>query len=699
MLLAATLIHLLAMPRYGHRQMPNPTETRDKWSDEVTRGHTLFQALHDAVKKGQVGEAANWLLDWKDYVARDEKTQKQFDIAHALVWCADRASRQPDFYCSNTDRVSFDPDCGALPRFVEACKVWAQVCIRTFLDAPSRRVELPVAKWDETKGEAGGSLNTLVLEVLEGGEGQTVHHPVDVFVSDFDALGQGFLPAMRDAWKAAIQTFRDFRSTGRWRLLEGWHQDPRKREKLSPVTGAQGRSASGQAARGWWFALRGEKPDERIVTIAMVNEKNVQWLEGVDDQGVRAKAKVIAADAQRSFDTIVAVSDSNVGTAEQVLRETGSGKWIRVRQVRCLTDLVAVQSLAAERVQLHRQHLKFLKKYHSRKVDVWDKDFHWQSMDRVIEMCYAPNLWEPHTGGGEVGWEPQDVFLSVAGDFPNAPRLERNYQQWRERVGKNRLDKDGTKFVLVNHPTSMTDEHNVRLAVKKTKWSWGQAARSAIEDRENGRELLFSLADPQYQRGRKPRIDLAASEFSHSFCLHGIVITSDDKVLSVQRPASDRTDYHANAWAFSFEEQLAAEDFSGAESEDEVFVCWLRRAVRQEVLGEKGMGAYFREYKTKVLSVAIEEEIFNPFLVALIRVDCPSSELAAILPTAPDRFELQNFKFFSVKPLSDDLINIFRSGKHMDGNSLHPTARYRLYLALRALLPSDEFDDFVRRCS
>ena len=74
-------------------------------------------------------------------------------------------------------------------------------------------------------------------------------------------------------------------------------------------------------------------------------------------------------------------------------------------------------------------------------------------------------------------------------------------------------------------------------------------------------------------------------------------------------------------------------------------------------------------------------------LVAYIPVDCDSKTLKRILPSAPDRAEWLQYDFISLEPPFDVLINVFKSGKHVDVNRLHPTSRYRIYLALAVLLP------------
>jgi len=316
----------------------------------------------------------------------------------------------------------------------------------------------------------------------------------------------------------------------------------------------------------------------------------------------------------------------------------------------------------------------------------WQINQHWLSFDRIVEIAKAPNLLEPQSTESKAGWEPNDCILSDIGEFHNAPRLESNYIAWCKQIDQKKLEKDGTKYVLVNHPDSETDEHFVRLQLQRTKWSRVQAFLHSTNSPYKERNVLFQAADPKWSGSGKPKIDLTVSEAPHSLCMHGVVITKDRKILALQRPGPNRTDYHPYAWSFSFEEQLSIDDFNTQKSRVDVSE-WLHRGVRQEVLGNKEVDKYFNVDKARVLAIAIEEEIFNPFLVAYIPVECESYELVKFLPHAPDHIEWLQYDFYSVDPPFDNLANVFKTNKHIDGNSLHPTSRYRLYLALSVILP------------
>jgi predicted S18 family serine protease len=160
-----------------------------------------------------------------------------------------------------------------------------------------------------------GVLATLVLDVVEPGGGQVFQHPKEAVRTYPQA---DFEQSMQDAWTAA----KELAQKGGAQVLF----DARWRLQLNeePVLEVSGRSASGAAARGWWFALTGKVPDEGVIALAQVRADGL--LEGVD--GVPAKVKAIAGDGR--FDTIVVASDENHREAETALRECGKAGVIRV---------------------------------------------------------------------------------------------------------------------------------------------------------------------------------------------------------------------------------------------------------------------------------------------------------------------------------------------------------------------------------
>ena len=204
-------------------------------------------------------------------------------------------------------------------------RAWAWDVTRAFLGTKRSVIsacQVTVAGIDDK-----GVLAALLLEVLEPGSGEVFHAPEDVFLTCANA---DFLTSMQKAWDGAWPSAPTQEGTkriwnGRWRLLQG------KEPGSQPVEVANGGSASGAAARGWWHALRQQVPDDRVIVIAQVDtvdNEGVLWLKGVDDAGVFVKTQAIAQD--RQFDTIVVASEDN---KEAALKALGEATHICVRNL------------------------------------------------------------------------------------------------------------------------------------------------------------------------------------------------------------------------------------------------------------------------------------------------------------------------------------------------------------------------------
>jgi hypothetical protein len=185
-------------------------------------------------------------------------------------------------------------------------------------------------------------VDTLVVEVLEPGTGEAFHYPDDVFHTNLHGT---FAGSMQHAFTAACQLTNRAGADGRWRLLQRPHSQP--------VDVAQGESASGAAARGWWYALTHKVPDAEIVALAEVDGRG--RLRGVS--GVPAKTRCIAADGR--MDTLVVATAQGKDEAEAALRESGQTPVVSVVQLDTATleRLVQVRSVQAQEAMRYLSQL------------------------------------------------------------------------------------------------------------------------------------------------------------------------------------------------------------------------------------------------------------------------------------------------------------------------------------------------------
>lgn len=291
---------------------------RDKHWKSLT--DDLFSYLQDALAKGAPPDFDALRRDletWKPFIAFDDEGQGlyQWHAAHRLLWCAERATSISSPNWDQIDRLF--KALADTPELIKGQEGWALDCIRVLrnVHAPVRSLRMPIALSDELL-QSKGSLATLIVETLQPGGGQVFHHPGDALTT---YPRDDFIDSMQDAWEAAkaLAGKEDDAFDGRWRLLL----------KDQPIEEIRGRSAGGAATLGWYHALRGTVPDERVIVLAEVNRNGE--LTGVD--GVPAKVRAIAADGR--FDKIAVASDENRREAEDTLGREGKESLIRVKNL------------------------------------------------------------------------------------------------------------------------------------------------------------------------------------------------------------------------------------------------------------------------------------------------------------------------------------------------------------------------------
>jgi len=289
---------------------------------KITTGVNLYKALREAVRTQSFENAMELVKRWEPF-ARHSNCQSKWEKVETMVWCAGKVIKDEfegiirDMWAEETQ----------LPNYFSRNRDWGIGCIRSLSpDTPLRRgaVYVPVSGWKA--GDKSGFLCTLKLEVLEQGTQKVFHHPRSVFSTH---PNKDFVLSMKDAWEGAktlaAKQGLDVQCDGRWSLLQGWNQDSRLSETLPLAAEANNRSASGAAAWGWWFALSGKIPDNRVIVIAQVDPRKPEHLTGVHDDGVLEKTKAIVEGG--AFDTIVVASRSN---KEQVREAMGGSNHIRV---------------------------------------------------------------------------------------------------------------------------------------------------------------------------------------------------------------------------------------------------------------------------------------------------------------------------------------------------------------------------------
>jgi hypothetical protein len=306
----------------------NWMERAAAWKSLTDRLFTSLRGDMAAQRAFNIAQLRRELETWEPFIKfSDEQREKrldQWETARCLLVCTKLAINLP----RELNSTELDPVVCALdvtPEFIKSREGWAFDCVSILYEArglrqlrpPTRSLHVPLALSDELLQDKG-SLATIVLDVLQPGAGRVFHHPA--YSSLISYADPDFEESMQDAWDAAKDRLRKDGVNvplcdGRWRLVL----------EERPVPAIRGRSASGAAAWGWWFALQERKvPDKEIIVLAEINKDGDLKEVG----GLFAKTNAIAEDGR--FDTIVVASEKNRLEAEKTLRKLGRLGPIRV---------------------------------------------------------------------------------------------------------------------------------------------------------------------------------------------------------------------------------------------------------------------------------------------------------------------------------------------------------------------------------
>lgn len=324
---------------------------------------------------------------------------------------------------------------------------------------------------------------------------------------------------------------------------------------------------------------------------------------------------------------------------------------------------------------------------------------HYLVVGQAIETVPHPQL-NSRASLECLGWDPADVTLVDQQTRFDADVLIRLGCKVEDREQDN-----GAKFCLVDSSYVTTDgaERKLSLYTQRTDYLTHMSVLPHIKNNPTVRAEFGSL-------------DPAVNRIPHSLCLHYMVRFSNGDVLCMRRARG--TDFHANRWSFSGEEQLSGKDFDTATP----CLSFFRRTFCEEVLGlredtpldERWCAALEYVEAMRLWSVFVEEEIHNFTLLGLFQLKCDPEEFRKIhesLVNAGKGTKDNEGKFHVVR--HPEFLKLLVAGEcnatpffgkdQMDvkvkSGDLHPTSRYRLFRLLRAVrrapLDQDYYDTIV----
>jgi len=256
------------------------------------------------------------------------------------------------------------------------------------------------------------------------------------------------------------------------------------------------------------------------------------------------------------------------------------------------------------------------------------------------------------------GWSSNQVKIlhdSRRYVLPEQYRKEYRIYLKKHSIGK-RLHDDEIKIMLKKVPTSFSDSPTLVLETQETLYSQVLFWRDNIAISPDERSRYIRNTTEKHQ-----------IDFPHSFCMHLILVTKDDKVLITKR--SPDVAYFPETWSCSVEEQLKLQDIEGG---DNFMQKWFERVLREEI----GIGSkVYDPENLRVLSVFLESDILSVAVCAYASLEITSQELDQILRYLPRAdYEFTEWNFLSHEELVHEL---FRPQRFY-----HPTSGYRMLMAL-----------------
>jgi hypothetical protein len=273
----------------------------------------------------------------------------------------------------------------------------------------------------------------------------------------------------------------------------------------------------------------------------------------------------------------------------------------------------------------------------------------------TLSLQDCPNLRE--------GWPVSQVSLAFLRDttFAFSRDMKRAYHKYfKENYKKKHFERDNPNFMLEKNPTAFSDSPSLSMHVLQTRYSEVAFNRHMIRHQPGDRDALI----------KDLVLGSLAPSFPHTLCLHMVVVTSDDKIVTVKR--SPKVDCFPNTWSVSVEERLKLEDLSG----DPRTTCsrWAFRLLKEE------LGLVRPAYHVddlKILSVFLEADYLNVSLCGYAQLQIDSVELGKRLlagPRTDHEFTEVNFLEFDKTHLIRELLRPSRQ--------YHPTSAYRLLYAM-----------------
>lgn len=302
---------------------------------------------------------------------------------------------------------------------------------------------------------------------------------------------------------------------------------------------------------------------------------------------------------------------------------------------------------------------------------------------KTIEIACHPNV-NAAVRPDNVGWDPKDIEIEHTD-------LEFEAEELINRAG-GLIDAEppnGRKFCLISTPFITAESSHLKLTLKETDFFTIETIKSWLE---NNQDLADAYGHVSPEKNRIPS----------SLCLHFIIRLSDGEILLMKRAKG--MSYYENKWSASGEEQISESDLKTEHPIDTLF----KRAIGEEMLHLGDIENFPEHIQSiekhikymRLYSVGTEWPLYNPALFGIIQLKDDRNSLCESLIARKfgseysgqeDRegvfYTINNDQAYellsSEKTIAKALFN--DTEEVIESDSLHPTARYRIFRLLRTL--------------
>lgn len=275
--------------------------------------------------------------------------------------------------------------------------------------------------------------------------------------------------------------------------------------------------------------------------------------------------------------------------------------------------------------------------------------------------------------GVQQGWLMAETKLHhEATKFVLPQELADSYRRYfSQHYDEKGFERDNVRLMLTQIPLSLSDTaRRLSLKTKESSFSYSQFCMDVIASDQTLRTKFIE----EINRTEQVRVP-------HTFCLHMVVITDDDKVLITKR--GPNLHWYPNTWSCSVEEQASIDDLRGGV--DGTMLRWGKRALLEEL----GAGdSSYSDDNLRLISVFLESDVLNMSLCGHIRLNITSDQLSETIKRKPRKDK--EFTAWEYLEYSDDTL-MSEILKPRAAYTYHPTSGYRMLMTLlkRNGLPDD----------